>query len=846
MPKLNPRGDVICGVAGIQGSLNGVSYPFASVGRGCWLDDETILVALKIPGEPIYRWRPFEDPSGQALTLVDARTYNAIAGGRGRWAACIQGNPSLLYGTLGDIPKGGAASIAFDGTFLYPNNYPNDYGLTIIAPDGTWWADLPSGIALWYHALPGGQAIWPGGAHGRPVPRPTLAAVDLRLAELAGEAWLLYWSEGRGIILQPDGSPDGYVIGLSNGFENDLQIVDGVLTAVLGLSQGEGPNDYLKLEASRAGARYVGREGPPIVWGALVQPPDPPEHPPTEPPTQPPTEPPVEPPSPEQPKMIPHIGNDEIIELAKIYHGTEPAKRKEEPAYLRDGAYYGLGYTRNRTELAHGPARDRYAAAAGSDAYYDPPPPAMFTDNEVIDVSARFVARYTEIGRFLQQSREENNRDQTYYGITYARQRESKRSHEDALRQMERLMCADFGVPDPYPPEPSKITGRIRVDAGGFRTDAGPFAVRGMSDFGAIAHVLKGRRSVIERRADRYAACGRTVVRIAGMLGHESWIARDLGFSPRDPGYWEAAAETLAIYASRGIYVEWFFFADAQIVVPDAAEREAWLRQWAAFVKDRPEVFPSLSNEPFKNGWENCVDPALLRLADIFAGIVGHRDFSIGDPGDVVNDPETGDPLWGEWETCSQRSNVLVTHPNRDQPPPPDKRFRRWVDHLEGFTELPPVSNQIAAIYLNEPMGAHPVYQNGRRDNDPDALAAGQFVAACVGYGFCFHWIPEEDGQCDVMELPGLTPEIAEVLVQIPAGPDWSYQNDTWQAAPTEGIAWDGLEGKLRHRVRNDGREAWSVAYGETDFDRNVRWKEGWTPVVRYRGPRICVWQVTR
>src|SRR5262245_59621293 len=119
MPKTSPRGDVICGVGGIQGSLNGVPYPFASMGRGCWLDADTILVASA--SGSVYRWRPFEDPHGAALVLVDARTYNDIAAGGGRWAVCIRGNPSLLYGSLGNIPNGGAASVAFDGTTVYPN-----------------------------------------------------------------------------------------------------------------------------------------------------------------------------------------------------------------------------------------------------------------------------------------------------------------------------------------------------------------------------------------------------------------------------------------------------------------------------------------------------------------------------------------------------------------------------------------------------------------------------------------------------------------------------------------------------------------------------------------------------
>lgn len=291
MPKLNSRGDVICGVGGIQGSLNGKPYPFMSEGRGCWLDDTTILVSAIARGPGVWRWRPFVDPAGAALERVDPRPYNAIAGGGGRWAACIQGVPSLLFGSLGDIPNGGIPDVALDGTILYPHAYPSDYGLTVVPPraPGAVPVTIPQGIALYDHALPGGRAIWHGGAY--PVerrPRPTLSAVDLQLVEVAGETWLLYWSEGVGIVLQPDGESEGYVIALANGFENHLIARGRHAVAALGLSQGEGPNDYLLLEASRGAARYIGRQGPPIVWQRLSAPVvDPPSPPPPPPPKEP-------------------------------------------------------------------------------------------------------------------------------------------------------------------------------------------------------------------------------------------------------------------------------------------------------------------------------------------------------------------------------------------------------------------------------------------------------------------------------------------------------------------------------------------------------------------------------
>ena len=77
----------------------------------------------------------------------------------------------------------------------------------------------------------------------------------------------------------------------------------------------------------------------------------------------------------------------------------------------------------------------------------------------------------------------------------------------------------------------------------------------------------------------------------------------------------------------------------------------------------------------------------------------------------------------------------------------------------------------------------------------------------------------------------------------MPASPDWTYRNDSWAGAPTDGITWIGRPGKVRSLVR--GMQAWTVAYGEADFD-SVQWRPGWTPREIYAGPRVRVWAVNQ
>lgn len=383
----------------------------------------------------------------------------------------------------------------------------------------------------------------------------------------------------------------------------------------------------------------------------------------------------------------------------------------------------------------------------------------------------------------------------------------------------------------------ANIDGRLRVERRRFKNDAGWFSWRGVSDLAALGYILNGREAEVWRRFDAYARAKRTVVRVLGMLGAPPWVSAGLAFSPLTPGYVDARARLVAAANSRGLYVEFCLFADAQYVVPDAHERRAWLEEFARFCLAQPGVVPQLVNEAFQNGWSEADDPDLLALADVFAGIVGHRDFSISDPKDGDN-PDASEETTARILKTAKHANIVVMHPDRSYGDA--KRYRRWVDHLEGMFDVIGLLPADVAYVVDEPIGAAPTGIPGRRDNDPDAFIAAQFVSACCGFGgFTYHKI---DGEIDVDALPGFY-EIADLLAQVPTSPDWRYLNDSWPGAPTEGIRWIGQEGKMRHLV-NGGR-AWSVAYGQADFD-SVVWRHGFTPKVVFSSPRVRVWTVNQ
>jgi hypothetical protein len=311
MPKLNAWGDVICGTAGMPGSRNGVYYPFASYGRGAWLDGGSIIFVSKVDNQ-IYVWRVYADKLGKELELVDRRATNFIAAGGGVYAAIGEDEQRrpVLFGTHGDKPGAGVADVALDGTTVYKTDYFGSMGLTLITIGGA-SVDIPNGYPVNFRAVPVNKVIWQGGAYGLDPLRPFYPdAQNVKLAELNGVRWLHYWSEEGGLILQPDGLDEGYVVERRPiAYDHDIVAFNGTVIIVSSRTAGEGPADYSKLTLNGAGLTYnVDFElRDPPTWQRLLRRTVPPPVPPTQPPVppKPPVPPPAPPPKPPVPPPIP-------------------------------------------------------------------------------------------------------------------------------------------------------------------------------------------------------------------------------------------------------------------------------------------------------------------------------------------------------------------------------------------------------------------------------------------------------------------------------------------------------------------------------------------------------------
>lgn len=318
---------------------------------------------------------------------------------------------------------------------------------------------------------------------------------------------------------------------------------------------------------------------------------------------------------------VPHIGDDEIIELATLYDGVPPSAGKADALYLRDAAYYACGYGRLRAEgLRHTEARDRYHDVAWRDDWYIPAPSGMPTDNAIIEAAERWTARYQDLGRYQRQSRPENGRDITYWMIVYLRAREAGRDQESAIRAMERGMCAEAGQPDPYAAEGGggSLSPLVR-DGQFFRQASGEaWTAIESSDFTLFKWYLDGEpiAPILEERR----ALGFNLLRV--WLLNQSVVGRryaetaatplDAGIHPHQyPDFYEQLTEFVRLCAGYDCYTELTLFTQTRTLMPDRADQQRHLDRTADAVHGESTVLLELVNED--DTVDNAVDPDLDR-----------------------------------------------------------------------------------------------------------------------------------------------------------------------------------------------------------------------------------------
>lgn len=322
--------------------------------------------------------------------------------------------------------------------------------------------------------------------------------------------------------------------------------------------------------------------------------------------------------------------------------------------------------------------------------------------------------------------------------------------------------------------------------------------------FQAIWLVQTGQLGELRWQLDRAVRARRNGIRIAGML---DWA--EIKFSPRNADYWEAFAVVVTEAAARGLYVECAFFCDAQRIVPDKAERERWIDVFATFCNAYPTIWAQIANEPMKNGWSDADDPDILSLGRLVKWIAPGTILSIGDPVDTTGYSE-------KQKTIATVADYLVLHPSRAGNVSKDQ-FRRWLDHLKGFSEgrgeWPG-----KALLIDEPMGAAAI-RTGSRDNSVAAHVAAA-VNGCMVGGYTYLHRPEQDDTAPGLIESGLAAEI-------PGSPDYQCINATLVGSPVAKFStWNKI------RTISNGSQGWIVAHGQRAGTMVMR--EGWTEELVY------------
>lgn len=371
------------------------------------------------------------------------------------------------------------------------------------------------------------------------------------------------------------------------------------------------------------------------------------------------------------------------------------------------------------------------------------------------------------------------------------------------------------------------LAGRLRIENGRPRDDAGYLQWRGISEFDLIHLVRTGQEAEAQRRINRGANAGRNVFRVFCRA------ANLFELDHRQPGYWEAADRVLALITAVGARAEYVACCDAQDLPLD--ERRTYLATLCTRYRNNPAFILQIANEPFKNGWSGALDSGLLALAEVAASILGHRDFSIGDPQDGDNEDASAETVRACVE-LAKRSNIIVMHSSRaGDAQPSGERFRRWIDHMEGFYDAIAECHKVnpnAWGCHDEPMGFAdaPFVAGHVRETDPEAALAGELTAQMIGCGFTYHYIAfQNDG------TPGLD-LLKQFTSGLPVDPAWTYRNDSWQGAATR-----GYNGWGKVRTWTDGQHAFVLASGTNKGI--ITWANGFNPdQTLYDGAHVALY----
>ncbi len=290
MPRLNQLGQAAMGVGAGPCSVDGRLVLPVGGGPAQWFANDVLLVNSNVDGP----WQVLAvfvgDPTQRSVMRLTGAN-DLVAAGAGLWLGwtALEG----VFGTV-TLPLAGVVAAGFDGTLAYCPNYQTGIGVVLRAPGGQETA-IPTAVPLglgFFQVLSATSAVWTDfhtglTTFGRPAFTAALPVGRCRVARVRGEDWLVYWSEGTGLVAQVDGALDGYILETApTAFNHDAVMVHGPsgeeLLVAWSLTAGEGPGDLVRVQVDRSAPRVhlppVDPDPPIIVVPPEPEPgPEPPE-----------------------------------------------------------------------------------------------------------------------------------------------------------------------------------------------------------------------------------------------------------------------------------------------------------------------------------------------------------------------------------------------------------------------------------------------------------------------------------------------------------------------------------------------------------------------------------------
>lgn len=250
------------------------------------------------------------------------------------------------------------------------------------------------------------------------------------------------------------------------------------------------------------------------------------------------------------------------------------------------------------------------------------------------------------------------------------------------------------------PAYPIRTSGTSFVDASGR-----PFEWRGITAFRLAEMVANGREPDATAYLDWTKSEHLTVVRVLLMAQHLFKLTPEAGRG--------ALPRLLDLAKARGIAVEVVALADTKDAVLDY---EAHIREVGRIALERGNALVEIANEPGHPTQDPKLhDPAFARrlaalLPDPLAVALGSVEYGEG---------------FGNGE-------YVTTHLPRGQ--------KDW-DHVLAVKDGARLLSQFRKpVISDEPIGAGPEYQPGRRDNEPSRFAAAAALTRFVGMSGTFHY----------------------------------------------------------------------------------------------------------